>query len=245
MNEQKQIAAEREYLGRSCWKTAGFKTIHTGVIREVRVDNDWVEGKVYWKSSNGSWLSGHKHSWERVSNLGFESLPAFTAQKTRPKGLSPSPFSFGEYEIAGLDRGKWDNQAEVPSHIDSQGIPDEELEQVNKENTSTHTTKQDYKKRSEQPHEANRAINYRALLAMLDQRERDDWHTLQLNQTLKRHNCKPITVKAFKMRANEFEKCFKRIKDRGCRFRMSEFLTEAFNGDGHWSIGKRSLWRRY
>jgi len=223
---------KHKYLSKPCWQTEGFTTIKMGIIRDVKVtEAGWAEANVQWHAFNEN--TATRQTWERIQNLSFTPLASLqTFPKTTTKTNNHHP--------------------KTSTGIECQGIPDDLLEQENKNNTlnfiheeQSTATKQNYKKRSEQPHEANRAINYRALLAMIDQRERDDFHTFQLNQTLKRYDCKPVTIKAFKMRTDEFEKSLRRIKDRGCRYRMSEFLTEAFNGEGHWSIDNDSIWRRY
>jgi hypothetical protein len=261
--EQQYIKAESEYLGRHCWKTSGFKTIHTGVIREIRLVDNWVEGNVYWQTRNGEELKGHPHNWERVANLGFETLPAFGGSKDRGEdrvgsasnALTPwsGPQLKGGITSSGLQHGPADCLSQVSSGVDCQGdgIPSiPEVPQDIEEGGITKTVCQNEDihphvkapRRAEQSEEANRAVNYRALLALIDHRQRDISHLLNLNETLKREGCNTITLPAFKMRADKFQKSFERSIRKGNYY---TFLREAFNGEWHGSLDNDSLWMRY
>ena len=262
--EQQYIKAESEYLGRPCWKTTGHKTIHTGVIREIRLVDNWVEGNVYWKTRNGEELKGHPHNWERVANLGFESLPAFGGSRDRGEDQVGSasnaltPWSGSRLRgtalrgitSSGLERGPTDCLAQVTAPVDCQGdgvvdMPEEpeeaEIPKTASINEEVHPHLK-APKRADQSVEANRAVNYRALLALIDNRERDVTHVLHLNETLKREGCNTITLPAFKMRADKFQKSFERAIRQGNYY---DFLREAFNGDWHGDIDKTSIWSRY
>ena len=225
MNEQKQIEIENQYLGRPCWKTSGFKSIHTGVIRQVRQTGGWVEGHVFWQTKNGKKLETQQNSWERMANLGFEALPAFTTDLKYKS--DPSPLHTQVYQSE-----------------DCQGLPEEDEVRI----TKTASTKEDihqdpnWPKRDDQSEEANRYVNYRALLALIDNRKRDEWHVLQLNESLKRECCKPIKLKAFKMRVDKFEKSFERSLQNG---NVYAFLRAAFNGEWHGPFDKTSIWSEY
>ena len=231
-NKEQLIRAELQYLGRPCWKTAGFNTIHTGLIREVRFSSSWLEVDVYWKTKNGKELNGHPHSWERVSNLGFEGLPQFNPQNradliTGTPSNEPTPWSK-------TPSGEWE---------DCQGLPEEEdhITKTASTNTETHPHVRAPKRR-DQSEEANRQVNYRALLALLDERKRDDWHVLQLNESLKREGCNTITLPAFIMRADKFQKSFERSIRKETIY---NFLKIAFNGDWHGDVDKTSIWSQY
>jgi len=228
-NKDKLIRAELQYLGRPCWKTAGFNTIHTGMIREVRISSSWLEADVYWKTKNGEELRGHPHSWERVSNLGFEGLPQFKPQN-RADLIAGTP---------SIELTPW------PKNIseDCEGLPLQDLETASiKEETHPHVRAP---KRGDQSEEANRQVNYRALLALIDERKRDPWHVLQLNETLKREGCNTITLPAFVMRADKFQKSYERSLLSSNLYRIEDFLKAAFNGDWHGQIGKDSIWSRF
>ena len=250
--EQQIITAEKLYLGRPCWKTSGYKTIHTGVIRQIRLEGDWVEGHVYWLSKNGEDLQGRPNSWERVSNLGFEALPRFNPQN-RADLTAGSPSN---------ELTPWSKPLSVSEEWeDCQGISEEEeatqltLEFVHMDQSSPpkNRCKQSAEvhphgkapKRRDQSEEANRQVNYRALLALIDGRKRDDWHVLQLNEALKREGCNTITLPAFIMRADKFQKSFERSLLAGNTYRIEEFLRAAFNGDWHGSINRDSIWGQY
>lgn len=228
-DKDKLIRAELQYLGRPCWKTAGFNTIHTGVIREIRFSSSWLEADVYWQSKNGEELKGHSRSWERVSNLGFESLPRFNPQNradlivgTPSNELTPWQTKIAE-DCAGLS----------PQDLETASI---------KEETHPHVRAP---KRGDQSEEANRQVIYRALLARIDGRKRDGWHVLQLNETLKREGCNTITLPAFIMRADKFQKSFERSLLSSNTYRIEDFLNAAFNGDWHGSVNSDSIWNRF
>ena len=230
--DQQIIKAELQYLGRPCWKTAGFNTIHTGVIREIRYTSSWLEADVYWQTKNGEELRGHPHSWERVSNLGFEELPRFNPQNradltTGTPSIESTPWTKTSSE-------DWE---------DCDGLSQDDLNTARiKEEVHPHRRAP---KRSEQSEEANRQVNYRALLALIDGRKRDDWHVLQLNESLKREGCTTVTLPAFIMRADKFQKSFERSLLAGNTYRIEEFLKTAFNGDWHGSIDKSSIWSQF
>ena len=236
--KQQIIEAERQYLGKQCWKTSGHKTIHTGVIRQIRLEGNWVEGQVFWKTRNGEDLDGHPNNWEKVANLGFESLPSFGSR---------SPFRDRGEETAEdthKDLTPWSTPTNSQESEDCQGLPEEEENRITK--TASQITEVhphvSAPKRRDQSEEANRAVNYRALLALIDKRQRDDWHVLQLNETLKREGCNTITLPAFKMRADKFQKSFERSIQKG---NIYTFLRSAFNGDWHGSVGGVSIWTRF
>jgi len=246
-NKDKLIRAELQYLGRPCWKTAGFNTIHTGVIREVRFSSAWLEADVYWKTKNGEELKVSSSSWERVSNLGFEGLPKFNPQN-RADLIAGKPSN---------DLTPWsENIAE-----DCQGISkDDEISQLTlefvhmdqsapaknkaKQSIETHPHVSAPKRR-DQSEEANRHVNYRALLALIDGRKRDPWHVLQLNEALKREPCNTITLPAFIMRADKFQKSFERSLLAGNTYRIEDFLRTVFNGDWHGTVNRDSVWSQY
>jgi hypothetical protein len=251
--EQQIITAERRYLGRNCWKTGGFKTIHTGVIRQIRLVDNWVEGQVYWQTKNGEDLGGHPNSWERVANLGFNSLPEF--KSSRDKGedrvgsASNALTPWSGHTSSGLRQGPTDCLSQVTAPVDCQG---DGIPEVPEEDgiTKTACTKTEVHphvrapKRVHQSEEANRAFNYRALLATIDNRDRDAWHLLCLNETLKREGCNTITLPAFKMRVDKFaHSLYNSADDEGST--VISFLQDALNGDWHGSIGSGSIWSRY
>ena len=252
MNEQQiqqQITAEKRYLGRPCWKTSGHKTIHTGVIRQIRLSNDWVEGQVYWLSKNGEDLQGYPNSWERVSNLGFEGLPRFNPQNRADltagipsNELTPwsKPLSVSEEweDCQGISEEEEATQLTLEFvHADQSAPPKNRCKQSAEVHPHVKAPK-----RRDQSEEANRAVNYRALLALIDKRQRDISHLLSLNETLKREGCNTITLPAFKMRADKFQKSFERSIRQGNYY---TFLREAFNGDWHGDIDKTSIWSRF
>ena len=252
MNEQQiqqQIAAEKQYLGRPCWQTSGHRTIHTGVIRQIRLAGDRIEGQVYWKTINGEDIESHPNSWEQVSNLGFEALPRFSPQNR-------AELTAG---IPSNEPTPWAKPLSVSEEWeDCQGISEEEeatqltLEFVHADQSAPpkNRCKQSVEvhphvkapKRRDQSEEVNREVNYRALLALLDKRQRDDWHVLQLNETLKREGCNTITLPAFILRANKFQKSFERSIRKG---NIYTFIRAAFNGDWHGDIDKTSIWSQY
>jgi hypothetical protein len=253
MNEQQiqqQIKAEKQYLGRPCWKTTGHKTIHTGVIRQIRLEGDWVEGHVYWQTKNGEDLQGHPNNWERVSNLGFEALPRFYPQNRAdlttgtPSGeLTPwsNPLSVGWEDCQGISEDEEATQLTLEFvHADQSAPP----KNRGKQSVESHPHRR-APKRGDQSEEANRQVNYRALLALIDGRKRDDWHVLQLNEALKREGCNTITLPAFIMRADKFQKSFERSLLAGNTYRIEEFLRTAFNGDWHGSINRDSIWGQF
>lgn len=214
-----QSELNHKYLGRSCWQTSGFKTIKTGKIRELRkTDNGWVEGHVVWETKNGSVLENNRSSWERITDLGFQKLGKKTTEvhnPTKQQSLSKPSNSTTE---------------------DCQGITDWQID------ASTSTSRL---KRSEQSEDTNCYINYRALLAMIDDRRRDDTHWIQLNETLKREHCNTVTLPAFKMRVNKFSRSFYRSSDNNNTTVLVNFLSEAFNGNWHGSVNKDSIWQRF
>ena len=263
--ELRQAQAEQRYLGRNCWKTTGFKTIHTGVIRQVRMIDNWVEGQVYWQTKNGEDLGGHPNSWERVSNLGFEALPAFgggrdkgeerigSASNALTPWSGPRPVTaLRGITSSGLKRGPADCLAQVTAPVDCQGdgvidMPEEPEEAEIPKTASIKAEVHPHRrapKRAHQSEEANRAVNYRALLATIDNRDRDAWHLLSLNETLKREGCNTITLPAFKMRVDKFQSSFYNAADVDGSTVIS-FLQDALNGDWHGSIDGKSIWSRY
>ena len=228
--DQQIIAAEKQYLGRPCWQTSGHRTIHTGVIRQIRLVEDRIEGQVYWKTINGEDIESHPNSWEQVSNLGFEALPRFSPQN-RADLTAGTPSS---------DPTPWSRTTPSEEWEDCAGLDQDELTTASiKEEVHPHVRAP---KRAEQSEEANRAVNYRALLALLDKRQRDDWHVLCLNETLKREGCNTITLPAFILRADKLQKSFERSIRKG---NIYTFLKEAFNGDWHGNIDKTSIWSQY
>ena len=232
--DQQIITAEKRYLGRPCWKTTGHKTIHTGVIRQIRLEGDWVEGHVYWQSKNGEDLQGHPNSWERVSNLGFEALPRFN-----PQNRADLTAGIPSNELTPWSKTQTLNE----DWEDCDGLSQDDLTTASiKEEVHPHVRAP---KRREQSEEANRQVNYRALLALIDGRKRDDWHVLQLNESLKREGCNTITLPAFILRADKFQKSFERSLLAGNTYRIEEFLKTAFNGGWHGSIDKTSIWSRF
>lgn len=239
-NHQKQqiIEAERQYLGKQCWKTSGHKTIYTGVVRQIRLEGNWVEGQVFWLTRNGEDLDGYPNNWEKVANLGFESLPSFSGRalnKDRGEEAAANP---------NKDLTPWSTPADSHDLEDCQGLPEEDEDRITKTasiNTEVHPHIKAPKRR-DQSEEANRAVNYRALLALIDKRQRDISHLLQLNETLKREGCNTITLPAFIMRADKFQKSFERSIRQGNYY---TFLREAFNGDWHGDIDKTSIWSRF
>jgi len=255
--EQQYIKAESEYLGRPCWKTTGHKTIHTGVIRQIRIIDGWVEGQVYWKTRNGEELGGHQNNWERVANLGFESLPFFNGtDRDKAEGITGAPSNeltpWSGHTSSGLERGPTDCLSQVSSGVDCQGdgipqIPQDPEEDGITKMASTITESHPHirtPRRAEQSEEANRAVNYRALLATIDNRDRDGWHLLCLNETLKREGCSTITLPAFKMRVDKFsDSLYNAAADDGST--VISFLQDALDGQWHGSIGGHSIWSRY
>ena len=244
-NKEQHIKAELRYLGRPCWKTSGFNTIHTGVIREVRLEAGWVEADVYWQMKNGEQLTGKPHSWERVNNLGFEPLPSFN---TRSRADLPVDIPSNEL-TPWSGRVVWEdceglNEDDPVKQLTLEFEPEDQTENKGEQSAVTHPHRR-APKRDDQPVEANRQINYRALLALIDGRERDDWHALQLNESLKREGCNTITPQAFEMRANKFQKSFERSLLAGNTYRIEEFLNLAFNGEYHGPVGKGSIWSRF
>ena len=239
-NHQKQqiIEAERQYLGKQCWKTSGHKTIHTGVIRQIRLEGNWVEGQVFWQTRNGEDLDGHPNNWEKVANLGFESLPSFGGRSlNRDRGEETAAYPR-------KDLTPWSTPADSLEAEDCQGLPEEEEDRITKTASQITEVLPHIKapKRRDQSAEANRAVNYRALLALIDKRQRDITHLLHLNETLKREGCNTITLPAFKMRADKFQKSFERSIRQG---NFYTFLREAFNGEWHGDIDKTSIWSRF
>jgi len=232
--------AESQYLGKSCFKTSGFKTIHTGVIREMRFTQGWLEANVYWLTRNGQKLQGHPHNWERIADLGFDSLPAFTSGAEYNRSYQPlHPIS------KGLPTSQ-DCHAQSTTHIDcdGDGIPQTRRHQSTaSQNTKEHSITQT-PRRADQSREANRYVNYRALLATIDNRTRDEWHILQLNEELKREGCSTITLPAFRMRTDKFQKSYNRASQVGGE-RLTQFLTTAFNGDWHGSLDNTSIWSQF
>lgn len=243
-----QRELESQYLGRHCFKTVGPNAIYTGQIKEVRYRDTWAEGRVFWLTKNGVSVKDREQTeWEKIPNLGFHDL--ITADKAEQTAAAPStditPFSAVSV---------WETQ-------DCQGITKEEaatqltLEFVGQEQTVIPKNKGKQTpevhphvrapKRDDQSEEANRQVNYRALLALLDGKKRNQWHVLQLNETLKREGCNTITIKAFDMRVNAFEKSYKRSLLSGSTYRIEAFLKEAFDGDWHGQIGKDSIWSRF
>lgn len=253
--EQQIITAEKRYLGRPCWKTTGHKTIHTGVIRQIRLEGGWVEGQVYWKSKNGEELQGHPNSWERVSNLGFEALPRFNPQNradltagTPSNELTPwsKPPSVSEEweDCQGISEDEEATQLTLEFvHQDQSSAPKVRSRRERKGLGITNVLKTP--KRTQQPVDLNRMVNYRALLSILDERKSDDWHLLQLNNDLGRAGCSTITLPAFIMRVDKFERSYKRSLLAGNSYRIEDFIKEAFNGDWHGSVDKDSIWSQY
>ncbi len=251
-NKDKLIRAELQYLGRPCWKTAGFNTIHTGVIREIRFSSPWLEADVYWKTKNGEELNGNPSSWERVSNLAFEGLPQFNPQNradliTGTPSNEPSPWQKTSEpetdwnDCQGISEEDLDTQLTLEFvHTDQADLP----KNKGKQSIETHPHVR-APKRGDQSEEANRQVIYRALLARIDGRKRDDWHVLQLNETLKREGCNTITLPAFIMRADKFQKSFERSLLSSNTYRIEDFLKAAFNGDWHGSVNSDSIWNRF
>ena len=248
--DQQIIKAELQYLGRPCWKTAGFNTIHTGVIREIRFTSSWLEADVYWQTKNGEELRGHPHSWERVSNLGFEELPRFNPQNradltTGTPSIESTPWTKTPSEVCedcqGISEAEEATQLTLEFvHMDQSAPP----KNKGKQSVESHPHRK-APKRADQSEEANRQVNYRALLSLIDGRKRDDWHVLQLNEALKREGCNTITLPAFIMRADKFQKSFERSLLAGNTYRIEEFLRTAFNGDWHGSVNRDSIWGQF
>ena len=93
--------------------------------------------------------------------------------------------------------------------------------------------------RQEQTDDQNRAINYRAFLAMTDSREKDQYHLDELNKVLD----VPVKTSGWKTRCDKFEISYKRALDKDC---VAEFLHEAFNGKWHGKIRTDDcIWKRY
>ena len=242
----KQTDLENRYLGRQCFKTVGSNAIYTGQIKEVRYRDTWAEGRVFWLTKNGVSVKDREQTvWEKIPNLGFHDLPFpdKAEQSVSEPSTDPSPFS------------AWH------ADTDCQGLPEEEAttqltleftdqdqppspKNKGKQTTETHPHVR-APKRDAQSEEANRQVNYRALLALLDGKKRNGWHVLQLNEDLKREGCNTITIKAFDMRVNAFEKSYKRSLMSGSTYRIEAFLTEAFDGKWHGQIGKESIWSRF
>ena len=227
-NKDRLVKAELEYLGRPCWKTYGFNTIHIGVIREIRITSSWLEADVHWKTKNGRTVQGELSKWERVSNLGFEALPQFNSQN-RAEITAGTPSD---------ELTPW----KVKVAEDCQGLTIQALKTVNTEEIHPHVKAP---KREAQSEEANRQVNYRALLAMIDGRKRDAWHVLQLNESLKREGCNTITLPAFVMRADKFQRSFERSLLSGNLYRIEDYLRRAFNGAWHGSVNKDSIWSQF
>ena len=167
------IEAELRYLGRPCWKTSGFNTIHTGVIREIRSISGWVEADVYWQSKNGEELTGNPRSWERVCNLGFEPLPRFSPQNRADltagtPSIEPTPWSNAQLEewedCQGISEAEEATQLTLEFvHMDQSAPP----KNKGKQSVESHPHRK-APKRGDQSEEANRQVNYRALLALID-----------------------------------------------------------------------------
>ena len=242
----KQTDLENRYLGRRCFKTVGTNVIYTGQIKEVRYKDTWAEGRVFWQTKQGVSVADREHiTWEKVANLGFHDLPQ--PDKAEQTVAEPStditPFSawHTDTDCQGISEEEEATQLTLEFvHMDQSAPP----KNKGKQTTEVHPHVRAPKRR-EQPHDLNRLVNYRALLATLDNRQRDTWHILQLNEELKRGGCTTITLPAFKIRVDKFEKSYKRSLLSGSTYRIEAFLKEAFNGEWHGSVNRESIWSRF
>ena len=206
----------------------------------------WAEGRVHWITKEGVSVADRDHiTWEKIPSLGFHDLPTVDKadQLVSEPSTDPTPFSTWstDEDCQGISEEEEATQLTLEFvHMDQSSPP----KNRGKQSAEVHPHRR-APKRADQSEEANRQVNYRALLALIDGRKRDDWHVLQLNESLKREGCNTITLPAFIMRADKFQKSFERSLLAGNTYRIEEFLRTAFNGDWHGSINRDSIWGQF
>ena len=171
---------ENRYLGRDCFKTVGSNVVYTGQIKEVRYKDMWAEGKVHWITKQGVSVADREQTtWEKIPNLGFHDIPLTDKanQIVAEQSTDPSPFSavsvWETQDCQGITEEDEATQLALEFvHTDQSAPPKNKGKQIAEVHPHMRAPK-----RADQSEEANRQVNYRALLALLDGKKRNQAKT--------------------------------------------------------------------
>jgi|14BtaG_2_1085337.scaffolds.fasta_scaffold140625_1 hypothetical protein len=65
LSKIREVCKMRNYIGNQCWQAIGFKYVCFGTVIDQKMEKGWLMLYISWNNQT-------THTWEKVTNLGFE-----------------------------------------------------------------------------------------------------------------------------------------------------------------------------